>query len=152
MKNSLAVCLGTLALGLACVRAHAGVETNSLLQLPPILPRSERPTTPPGQSKNHPERPERPSVVDSVLDVKEAIKALQEEKKNFLQEQKEKHKDLPSIAQEERSKIRDLIKGSRPDKNFLVQQVKESLEQAKALAREQARKLADEAKENVTRE
>ena len=86
-----------------------------------------------------PERPDRPGEgkrVD-VKELKEIIKNFQEQKKQFLTQQKEQQADS-------RAKVREDISGSGS-----VRDAKDAINEAKRVSREQARKLAEEAKESA---
>lgn len=87
-----------------------------------------------------PERPERPKNGKGVdnAELKEIIKNFQDQKKQFLTQQKEQQADS-------RSKVREELGGG----GSAVQDAKDSIAEAKRVSREQARKLAEEAKENA---
>ena len=86
-----------------------------------------------------PERPERPKTGKGVdnSELKEIIKNFQDQKKQFLTQQKEQQADS-------RSKVREELGGAGS-----VQDAKDSIAEAKRVSREQARKIAEEAKENA---
>ena len=85
-----------------------------------------------------PERPERPhGKAPNTSELKEIIKNFQDQKKQFLNQQKEQQADS-------RAKVREELGGSGS-----VQDAKDSIAEAKRVSREQARKIAEEAKENA---
>ncbi len=128
----------TFVLALASVGTR-GEDTNPTVDVPPVVaPKVERP--------ERPERPDKPGKpVDgerpSISDIKDVIKTFQEEKKRFIQEQKDQRSA-------DRGKVReDLNKNAVV--NAVRQEVKDSISDAKRQTREQAKKLAEEAKESA---
>ena len=87
-----------------------------------------------------PDRPERPSAGKGakVAELKEIVNNFQEQKKQFLAQQKEQNADS-------RAKVREEL-GST---GSAAQDAKDAIAEAKRVSREQARKLADEAKESA---
>ena len=87
-----------------------------------------------------PERPERPKTGKGVntAELKEIIKNFQDQKKQFLTQQKEQQSDS-------RAKVREELGGG----GSAVQDAKDAIAEAKRVAAEQARKLAEEAKESA---
>ena len=83
-------------------------------------------------------KPERPSRPDTT-ELKSVIKNFQDQKKQFLEAQKEQQGDT-------RTKVREEFSSSGGVGNA-VRDAKDAIAEAKRVSREQARKLADEARE-----
>jgi hypothetical protein len=141
MKNQLAVIVGiTLVLGLARVGAQAEDAPAGAAPAPKVV-RPDRPA-----------RPEKPSASierPNLTEIRDIVKSFNEQKKEYIQQQRELRKDAVTEAQDQRSKLRDKIKETKPEVAVVRQQAKESIEAVKAQAAEQARKLAEEAKANA---
>jgi hypothetical protein len=82
-------------------------------------------------------KPDRPTP--NKTDLKAIIQNFQDQKKQFLAQQKEQQGDT-------RTKLRDEV-GSSGSLGNAVRDAKDAIAEAKSVAREQARKLADEARE-----
>src|SRR5688500_15738052 len=79
-----------------------------------------------------PERPERPhGKAANTTELKEIIKNFQDQKKQFLNQQKDQQADS-------RARVREELGGGS------VQDAKDSIAEAKRVSREQARKIAEE--------
>jgi hypothetical protein len=83
-------------------------------------------------------KPERPAP-SKATELKEIVKNFQDQKKQFLQQQKE-------LKSDSRTKLREEV-GSGGGVSGSVRDAKEAMAEAKRISREQARKLAEEAKE-----
>jgi len=135
IKNQFALIVGiTLVLGLARVGAQAE-DTNSG-------------TVAPKAKAAHPDRPPRPDKQDGsgngsgadVTELKDIIKNFQDQKKEFLKQQKEQQAEL-------RGKVREELTSKSTAIGSVRQEAKDAIAEAKLQSREQARKLADEAKD-----
>jgi hypothetical protein len=129
IKNQFAVIVGvTLVLGLARVGARAeDTNLSGTIAPGPKLDRPERPS-----------RPDKPGV--NTAELKQIIKNFQDQKKEFLRQQKEQQR-------EGRGKVRQEITSDSSTVGEVRRELNDSINDAKRQAREQARKLADEAKE-----
>lgn len=132
VKNQLGVIVGiALVLGLARVGARAE-DTNDVTAPKPV--KVERPERPP--------RPEKPGKGVDATELKDIIKNFQEQKKEFLRQQKEQQ-------HEGRSKVREELTSAGTAVGPVRQELKDSINDAKRQAREQGRKLLEEQRDAV---
>ena len=132
IKNQFALIVGiTLVLGLARVGAQAGDS-----DVVASKPKTERPERPP-----RPEKPDNSGKGSgaNATELKNIIKSFNDQKKEFLKQQKEQQA-------EQRSKVREELTTEPSSPKELRQQAKDAIAELKQQSREQARKLADEAK------
>ena len=142
IKNQFAVIVGiTLVLGLARVGARAqdtngiGGDVGGSVVVPkPKFERPERPARP----DKHDNKPGK-GVVDSG-ELKEIVRNFQDQKKEFLRQQKEQQR-------ENRGKVREELTSSGTAVGPVRHELKDSINDAKRQAREQGRKLLEEQKE-----
>ena len=133
LKNQLSVIVGiALVLGLARVGARAE-DTNVVSSPDPVAkPRQDRPERPP--------RPEKHGKGVDATELKEIIKNFQDQKKEFLRQQKEQQ-------HEDRGKVREELTSGGTAVGPVRWELKDSINDAKRQAREQGRKLLEEQKE-----
>jgi hypothetical protein len=129
VKNQVGVIVGiALVLGLACVGTRA--EDTPVAQKPKI---------------ERPERPAKPEKGVNAAELKEIIKNFQDQKKEFLRQQKEEQRN-------HRAKVREELTSGTTTVGAVRQEVKDSINDAKRQAKEQGRKLLEEQKEAAKEE
>lgn len=126
-KNQFSVIVGiTFVLGLACVGTR-GEDT-----VVTVTPRVK---------VERPERPPRPDKPEKAAELKEIVKSFQDQKKEFLRQQKEQQ-------HEDRGKVREELTSTGTAVGPVRREIKDSINEAKRQAREQGRKLLEEQKES----
>ena len=132
LKNQLGAIVGiALVLGLARVGARAE-DTNIDVTAPKPVVKVDRPERPP--------RPEKRGKGVDATELKDIIKNFQDQKKEFLRQQKEQQ-------HEGRGKVREELTSAGTAVGPVRQELKDSINEAKRQAREQGRKLLEEQKE-----
>jgi hypothetical protein len=134
IKNQFALIVGiALVLGLARVGAQAEDTTGGGATAAAKPGRPERPPRP-----DKPDGSGKGNGVNSA-ELKTIIKNFQDERKEFLKQQKEQQAD-------QRDKVREELTQRPVSVGHLRQEAKDSVAELKQQSREQARKLAEEAK------
>jgi hypothetical protein len=129
LKNQLGVIVGiALVLGLARVGARAE-DTNDVTAPKPV--KVDRPERPP--------RPEKPGKGVDATELKDIIKNFQDQKKEFLRQQKEQQR-------EDRGKVREEVTSGGTAVGPVRHELKDSISEMRAISREQARRLLEEQK------
>jgi hypothetical protein len=129
IKNQFSAIVGVaFVLGLACVGTRGA--DSPLAQKPKI---------------ERPERPAKPEKAVNAAELKEIIKSFQDQKKEFLRQQKEQQRD-------ERAKVREELTSATPTVGAVRRELKDSINDAKRQAKEQGRKLLEEQKEAAKEE